>query len=69
VRAEFRGACLVGFDREGYPDPHGPDGCPEIVAEIQTWHGRIQKRLGENKLESFELEVFCVGDMSQTPNL
>ncbi len=63
ARVEFRGACLLGFDREDYPEPHGPDGVTvreEIAAEIEKWHTRIERQVGENKLEIFELEVFCV---------
>ena len=44
ARIEFRGACLVGFNRDCYPDPHGDDGVTirdEIASEVAKWNRRI----------------------------
>jgi hypothetical protein len=63
ARVEFRGACLVGFKLEDYPDHRG-DGAAtlskEITAQISKWQQRIKARVGTHQLESFELEIFCV---------
>lgn len=62
AKVEFRGACLVGFDLNDYPEPMAAGG--EIVADvakaITKWHQRIAARVGDNELELFEFEVFCV---------
>jgi hypothetical protein len=63
TRLEIRGACMVGFSVENYPDPLEPTG-GAVVADVRTaldgWHDKIVKRIGKHKLEKFELEVFCV---------
>lgn len=63
ARVEFRGACLVGFDLKDYPDPRCEDGISlneAAAARIAKWHTRIADRVGKHRLETFELEVFCV---------
>jgi hypothetical protein len=62
ARVEYRGACLIGFDLENYPDlaRSGEEVRDRIAARIAAWHERIAKRIGDRKLASFELEVFCV---------
>ncbi|HEX6666528.1 MAG TPA: DUF1837 domain-containing protein [Solirubrobacterales bacterium] len=62
AKVEFRGACLVGFDLKDYPEPYAAEGeiLDQVVKAIEKWHQRIAARIGDNKLESFEFEVFCV---------
>jgi hypothetical protein len=62
ARIEYRGACLIGFNLEDYPDlARGGEGVREqITARISGWHERIGKRVGDRNLATFELEVFCV---------
>jgi hypothetical protein len=63
TRLEIRGACLIGFSLDEYPDPLGADG-REIVAEVaeqvEKWVRRIGDRVVASELSEFELEVFCV---------
>jgi hypothetical protein len=63
AKVEFRGACLVGFSLDDYPDPFGEDGQTireQVAAAIGEWQKRIAGQIGEHKLEAFEFEVFCV---------
>jgi hypothetical protein len=62
-RVEYRGACLVGFDYEAYPNPLAEDGITvreEVAERMARWQTRIGKRVGEGRLASFQLEIFCV---------
>lgn len=62
TRVEFRGAALVGFDLDGYPDP--VDEAGEVQAEvaevIKRWQHRISSRISHHELEKFGIEIFCV---------
>ncbi|MEZ5077131.1 MAG: DUF1837 domain-containing protein [Solirubrobacterales bacterium] len=63
AKVEFRGACLVGFSVDDYPHPFGEDGetiQEQVATAISEWHDRIASQIGEQKLEAFEFEVFCV---------
>jgi hypothetical protein len=63
AKVEFRGACLVGFSLDDYPDPFGDDGKTiqeQVVTAIGEWQKRIAHQIGERKLGAFEFEVFCV---------
>ncbi len=62
ARIEYRGACLIGFDLEDYPDlaRGGEELREQITARIAEWHERIGKRVDDRDLAKFELEVFCV---------
>jgi hypothetical protein len=61
ARVEFRGACLVGFMLEDYPDPADLETVRgDLATQIAKWTERIQARIGLHRLERFELEVFCV---------
>ena len=62
ARIEYRGACLIGFELEDYPDlaRGGEELCEQITARVVRWHQRIGKRVEDRNLAKFELEVFCV---------
>jgi hypothetical protein len=60
---EVRGACLVGFSLDDYPNPHDADGATvreEIKTALAEWHDRLRTGISTRKLESVDLEVFCV---------
>jgi len=63
TRLTVRGAALVGFDLDEYPNPFEADGST-IVAEISTaidgWNDKVRSRVVSNKIDSFEIEVFCI---------
>ncbi|HEY6878231.1 MAG TPA: DUF1837 domain-containing protein [Polyangiales bacterium] len=56
ARVEFRGACLVGFDRRAYPKPNDP----KLKAIVAGWRDRIVRGIGEHRLERFEIEFFLI---------
>ena len=59
---EFRGASLIGFALDEYPDP-GPGGATlpdELRSEIDKWYEAIGKRVVSEGIETIELEVFCL---------
>ena len=62
TRVEYRGACLVGFDHDNYPDARSGDGAiqAQVQAAIERWTGHVGRRVEASRLESVALEVFCV---------
>lgn len=62
TKREFRGATLVGFAVDEYPDPgDGTEGLPEAVREqVDGWYEAIAERVTSEGVESFEIEVFCL---------
>lgn len=62
-KIEIRGAALVGFDLNEYPEPFGTDlrtPADDVATAIADWHKKIGARVSRNKIESFEIEVFCL---------
>lgn len=60
---ELRGACLVGFSLEDYPEPHEADGVSvraEVAEAVSKWYERVKGQIVGNHLSTFEIEVFCV---------
>ncbi len=58
-----RGACLVGFSLDDYAHPLDDDGesvQAEVTKAMAEWHDRIGTAISNEKLTSFELEVFLV---------
>lgn len=58
-----KGASLIGFSLEEYPNPFEADGqsvVTEVSEQVQKWFDAIGKRVKHHKLESFEIEVFCI---------
>jgi hypothetical protein len=63
TRLEIRGACLIGFTLEDYPDPLGDDGrevVAEVTEQVKKWVKSIRDRVIASELAEFEIEVFCV---------
>jgi hypothetical protein len=56
ARVEFRGACLVGFDLDEYPDV----GDEALVSAVSRWQERVSGRVGRHSLENIEIEFFCI---------
>jgi len=59
---EFRGATLIGFALDDYPDPgDGKAGLPDDVkVELDAWYEAIAQRVRSEGVESIEIEVFCL---------
>jgi len=62
TKVEFRGACLVGFDLDAYPDVRSGDQAvqAQVQAAIEDWIGHIDRRVQASELTGVQLEVFCV---------
>lgn len=63
TRVEVRAAALVGFDVTDYPMPFGDDGqtiADDVAAAMADWHDKIGTRIARNKIEAFDIEVFCL---------
>ncbi|MCA1712567.1 MAG: DUF1837 domain-containing protein [Actinobacteria bacterium] len=62
ARVEFRGACLVGFDQDDYPDVRsgGADVEAAVRSAVAVWAETVRKRVQASQLASIEIEVFCV---------
>lgn len=60
---EFRGLCLIGFDCEHYPNQPNSKNIQILTSEINSafveWKKHIGKRVDEEKLTSFVMEIFC----------
>jgi hypothetical protein len=63
-RVRYCGVALVGFTADFYPDSDGAAVADEIEkaakAALEDWKGQIANRLTEEKLEPFEIEIFCL---------
>ena len=63
-RVQYCGVALVGFDAAFYPGDQVKAVADEIAtaarSEISTWQTKIGDRLKSEKLERFEIELFCL---------
>lgn len=63
-KMEYRGLCLIGFDSEAYPTSPNSKEMAQLKSEIEeVFDARkmhIQKRVVEEKIDSFSIEVFCL---------
>jgi len=61
---EYRGLCLVGFDSEAYPTKPNSKEVEQVKHDIEKVFderkGHIQKRVTAEKINSFEIQVFCL---------
>lgn len=63
-KVEYRGVALVAFDASFYPPNDQVSVAKDIEAaakaEIQSWMKKVSKRIKVEKLENFEIEIFCI---------
>jgi hypothetical protein len=63
-KLEARGACLVGFEHSPFAQPFGDIDAKQVsedtAAQIKKWSSAVQHRVTTRKLDSFEIEFFCV---------
>lgn len=60
---EIRGACLIGFSLEDYPNPFNTDGqevITDVAEQVKKWFAKVRDKVIAAELSDFELEVFCV---------
>lgn len=63
-RVQYCGVALVGFDAKFYPGDGVKAVSDQIAAaaraEIATWQAKIKERVHSEKLEQFEVVLFCL---------
>ncbi len=61
-RVEFRGACLVGFDLDDYPNMAALEADMEekVRAAVRRWVTNAQASIGNHALDNVVLEIFFV---------
>lgn len=63
-RVKYCAIALVGFDSKIYPKKGASGLAEEIVkcakAELGAWQGQVGKRIAENGLGEFEIQVLCL---------
>lgn len=61
---EYRGLCLVGFDLDSYPTAPNSKDLHKVKQEVETVFEQnkkqILKRVKEETIESFIIEIFCL---------
>ncbi len=62
TKVQFRGACLVGFDLDDYPDLSVLEAEMEtqVRAAVKTWVEKAQAAITTHQLTAVELEIFFV---------
>ncbi len=64
LKVEYRGLCLIGFDTEHYPTEPNSKEIEQLKNEIEkVFNDRkshIGKRIAEEKIHSFVIEIFCL---------
>jgi len=60
ANVEIRGACLVGFSVDQYPNlPEDEAALKATMAtQVETWKAQVAKRIKKNSVNSFQIEVF-----------
>lgn len=63
-KMEYRGLCLIGFDSEHYPIEPNSKEIEQLKDEIEklftSRKSHIGKRITEEKIHSFNIEIFCL---------
>jgi hypothetical protein len=63
-KKEYRGLCLIGFNSEHYPTEPNSKELEQLKTEIEAvFNGRkahIGKRITDEKIHSWGIEIFCV---------
>lgn len=63
-RVEYCGIALIAFDADFYPKDGAKAVADEIVSaakiEMRKWVKNVKNRIGVEKLESFDIQFFCV---------
>lgn len=61
---EYRGLCLVGFDVDDYPSEPNQKCTTEVkealAKRVDSWNKSLTGHITRRRLESFELQVFCL---------
>jgi hypothetical protein len=62
TKVRFRGACVVGFSNETYPnlDTLTPEARAGVDVMVADWTQRISQQVASQKLETFQIDVFCL---------
>jgi hypothetical protein len=57
---EVRGASLIGFDLDDYPNLNDSGRQEDIMTLLRTWTQTVANRVTAEGLEAFHIDVFCV---------
>lgn len=62
LQLEYRGACLIGFSLEDYPNPQKADqeALDALTSQIGKWHLGVSNHVGSQSLHEVEIEVFLL---------
>lgn len=62
TKREFRGAALIGFAVDDYPDPgDGQEGLPsDVSGEVDAWYDAIEHKVKSEGVDAIEIELFCL---------
>ncbi len=63
-RVQYCGIALIAFDAEFYPQDQAKAVAADIAAaakaEMKNWGKNVKNRIGIEKLDSFDIQFFCV---------
>lgn len=63
-KVQYCGIALIGFDADFYPSDSSRAVADEIISSARSqmtkWMKNVRKRIIEEKLESFDIQFFCV---------
>lgn len=62
VKVEARGACVIGFDLNEYPNlPHELSSMQSVIdSSFENWAQKIDSRLDTQQLKDIQIEIFLV---------
>lgn len=62
LKVRWNGACLVGFDRDDYPNIATLDATQhEVLAKaVSRWHRTVGNRLDEFEIVGVNIDLFCI---------
>ena len=62
-KLEVRGACLVGFTHPEFGSPYAEESeviLDEVQERVDAWAKGVKTRVATKKVESIEIEFFCL---------
>jgi len=63
-KVEYRGLCLIGFDSDAYPATPNSKEMQQVRHDVESAFEKrrhhIHQRLSAEKIDSFDIEVFCL---------
>lgn len=62
LKVRWNGVCLVGFDRDDYPNiaTLGENQKKELSKIVRQWHDTVRKHVNEFEIVGVNIDLFCV---------